>query len=51
MRLPVEIVEIIMDYKYGLEHYERFAPALCGIRYVHFYKYVVRGIQMELYLY
>ena len=31
MRLPQDLRDLIIDYKNGIEHYERFQPCLDGV--------------------
>jgi hypothetical protein len=51
VKFPTDIMAIINEYKWGIEHAERFNPCLVTIRYHHFFRYVISAIQMELYLY
>ena len=36
MRLPQDLRDLIIDYKNGLEHYERFRPSLDGVVSMYF---------------
>ena len=36
MRLPQDLRDLIIEYKNGLEHYERFRPSLDGVVSMYF---------------
>jgi hypothetical protein len=35
MRLPQDVVDLIMDYKYGLEHWEKYQLCLVELFFWH----------------
>ena len=42
MTLPQDVIAIINEYRYGLEHYDKFKLVLCELRYKHFFQHVCR---------
>jgi len=44
MKLPKDLVDLIMEYKWGFEHHEKFQHCLVGIRYYHILRRISNSI-------